>query len=56
MDWESLRGSSIKNDKERHNHKYLEKKIIYEVNKKLDKFKSNYKVSSNNKYGKWVIK
>ena len=56
MDWENIRGISIKNDKEKHNHEYIEKKIIYEVNKKLDKFKKNYIVSSNNKYGKWEVK
>ena len=56
MDWENIRGSSIKNKTEKQNHKDLERKIIFEVNKKLNKFKKKYTLSANNRYGKWEIK
>ena len=54
MEWQNIRGTAIKKIP-RYEHRYIEKKIIFIINKQLDKFTEKYKITNINKYGSWVI-
>ena len=54
MNWEKLRGSSIKKFDNENNNTSVNKRIIYTVNKKLEKYYKKYYIK-NNQYITWEI-
>lgn len=53
MNWERLTKEKKKTDEK--DLELIKKKILFIVLKELGKFKDNYTISLNNKYGKWEI-
>ena len=55
MDWDKLRGSSIKKTDDRDTtYNKISKHVIYIVNKKLEKYYKKY-LLQDNKYVQWEI-
>ena len=55
MDWSQTRGSSVKNPTDnKTDDKIPNMRVIYIVNKKLEKYHKKYNIK-NNKYAKWQI-
>lgn len=52
--WESVRGSAIKYQKPKSDN-YINKLIIYKIEKELGKYSKQYKITNKNKYAKWKV-
>jgi len=52
--WESIRGSAIKYQKPE-SISYINKLIIYKLEKELGKYCEKYKITNKNKYAKWKV-